>query len=200
MIIFTNNITPQMNFWEGIRAFDDTVYKFISSFISDNMTVFMKFISFLGSGWTITFFAVIIPFIIFVFRKRSYYRLGLFISANIALGALLNQTLKYLFRRPRPGILRLAEVGGYSFPSGHSMNSMIFYGIIAYQLIKNVKTESRYLFAAIIGLLILLIGISRIYLGVHYASDVLAGFLIGLGWDALAVRMSDRLASVDKAK
>ncbi len=190
MTICINDIVLDMSFWQGIRAFDDASYKFISGLISDNMTAFMKFITFLGSGWTITFLAVIIPFLIFVSKKRSYYRLGLFISANIALGALFNQVLKRLFQRTRPDLLRLAEVGGYSFPSGHSMNSMIFYGFIAYLLMKNVRTWSRFLLAAAIGLLVLLIGISRIYLGVHYASDVLAGFLIGLGWNVLAARFA----------
>ncbi len=195
MKIYVMQAVLDMNLWEGIRAFDDTVYKFISGFISDDMTRIMKLFTFLGSEWTITFLAVLLPFLTFVLKKKGYYRSVLLISANIALGALFNQLLKHLFRRPRPDLLRLVEISGYSFPSGHSMNSMIFYGFIAYLLMKNGRHWSSYMFAGAIGLMILMIGISRIYLGVHYASDVLGGFLIGLGWLVLAASVTKNLTA-----
>mgnify|MGYP000975602673 CR=1 FL=1 len=72
------------------------------------------------------------------------------------------------------------------------MNSLIFYGFIAYLIIKRSRHWSRYAAAALTGALVMLIGLSRIYLGVHYASDVLAAFMIGLGWLALAAKISDR--------
>lgn len=190
MNICVMQAAPEMNLWGGIKAFDDTVYGFVSGFISDEMTGVMKLFTFIGSGWTITFLAVLIPFLIFVFKKKKHYRLGLLLSANIVLGALFNQLLKHLFQRPRPDLLRMIEISGYSFPSGHAMNSMIFYGFITYLLVKNGRHWSRYMFAGSMGLMILLIGISRIYLGVHYASDVLAGFLIGLCWLVLAARIT----------
>ncbi|NLK85975.1 MAG: phosphatase PAP2 family protein [Clostridiaceae bacterium] len=179
--------------WEWIYFFDDAVYKFVSGFISDDMTRIMKFFTFLGSGWTIAFLTVLLPFFIFVLRKKKYYRMALALTANIALGALFNQLLKHLFLRPRPDILRLIEISGYSFPSGHSMNSLIFYGFIVYLLVKNGRHWSRYMLAGAVGLIVLLIGISRIYLGVHYASDVLAGFMIGFGWLVLAARITKKL-------
>ncbi len=197
-------IIPELSLWDGITAFDDAVYKLVSGFISDSMTCFMKIVTFLGSEWAITFLAVIIPILIFILRKKKYYRLGLLISANIALGAFFNQVLKLIFNRPRPELYRIVEEVGYSFPSGHSMNSMIFYGFIAYQIIKKgkhwsrirpwsrVRHWSRYAAVVLIGLLVTLIGLSRIYLGVHYASDVLAGFLIGLGWLVAAAKISER--------
>lgn len=101
--------------------------------------------------------------------------------------------LKLVFRRPRPDVLRLVEQSGYSFPSGHAMNSMIFYGLAAYLLVRRGRHWSRYLVAGFVAVLVLLIGLSRIYLGVHYASDVLAGFLIGAGWLIIAARVSDRI-------
>jgi undecaprenyl-diphosphatase len=178
--------------WDGFSIFDDAVYKFVSGFISDDLTRFMKFITFLGSEWFVTLLTVMVPALIFILRKKECYRLGLLIPANIALGALFNQILKLIFERPRPELLRLVEETGYSFPSGHSMNSVIFYGLIAYLIIRRSRHWSRYAVAAFLGVLVILIGLSRIYLGVHYASDVLAGFLIGLGWLALAARISDR--------
>jgi undecaprenyl-diphosphatase len=184
---------PGSDLWSGISSFDDAVYKFVSGFISDGMTRLMKFITFLGSEWSISFLAVMVPALVFILRKKEYYRPGLLMAANIALGALLNQMLKLVFRRPRPEVLKLVEETGFSFPSGHSMSSLIFFGFAAYLLIRYGKHRGRYLLAGAIGVLVLLIGLSRIYLGVHYASDVLAGFIIGAGWLIIAVRISDRV-------
>jgi len=193
MYVYLAEAAPGSKLRECIRAFDDVVYGFISSFISDGMTSFMKAVTFLGSEWFITFLAVTIPALIFILKKKKYYRHGLLILANIALGALFNQVLKLVFRRPRPDVLKLVEQSGYSFPSGHAMNSVIFYGLAAYLLVRHGRHPARYLFAGIIAVMVLLIGLSRIYLGVHYASDVLAGFIIGAGWLIIAARISDKL-------
>lgn len=184
---------PGSKLWEGIRTFDDAVFGFVSGCISEGLTRFMKAATFLGSEWCIAFLAVMVPALIFILKKKKYYRHGLLLSANIAPGALFNQVLKLVFRRPRPDVLRLVEQSGYSFPSGHAMNSMIFYGLAAYLLVRRGRHWSRYLVAGFVAVLVLLIGLSRIYLGVHYASDVLAGFLIGAGWLIIAARVSDRI-------
>ena len=184
---------PEPNLWEGVRTFDDAVYRFVSGFISDGMTRFMKAVTFLGSEWAVTFLAVMIPVLIFIFRKKKYYRHGLVLSGSIALGALFNQILKLIFRRPRPDVPRLVEQSGYSFPSGHAMSSVIFYGLAAYLLVRHGRFRGRYLFAGFVAVLVPLIGLSRIYLGVHYASDVLAGFILGAGWLVIAARVSDRI-------
>lgn len=180
------------NIWDLFGAFDDAVYKFISGFISDGMTGFMKLMTFLGSGWSITALAAAIPFFVFILKKKKYYAAALMVPLNIAAGSLLNEILKRIFLRPRPDIHRLITVTGYSFPSGHSMNSMIFYGFIIYLLLSYARPRYRYAAASILGLMILLIGTSRIYLGVHYASDVIAGFIMGLAWLALFIRIAKR--------
>lgn len=105
------------------------------------------------------------------------------IPLNLTLAALINTALKFLIQRPRPEGYPLIELGGFSFPSGHSMASMAFYGFLIYLIYKKVKNnKKRKLLVGVFGLLILLIGISRIYLGVHYASDVIAGFAVGLAY------------------
>ena len=76
----------------------------------------------------------------------------------------------------------IIEESGYIFPSGHSMASMAFYGFIIFLVWKYVKTNKKWIYTIVLSLLILLIGISRIYLGVHYASDVLAGFILTLAY------------------
>jgi len=178
--------------WDSFKAFDDAVYKFVSGFMSDGMTGFMKLMTFIGSGWFLTTLAVAIPFFVFILKKKKYYAAALMIPLNIALGSLLNEVLKQIFHRARPEILRLVKVTDYSFPSGHSMNSMIFYGFLAYLIMKYAQPRFKYPVALISGLMILLIGTSRVYLGVHYASDVIAGFIIGLAWLAFFIRISGK--------
>ena len=93
----------------------------------------------------------------------------------------LNLLLKNIVERPRPEGYRLITETGYSFPSGHSMISAAFYGLIIYFIWKNVKDKKlKYISCTLLGILIVLIGISRIYLGVHYASDVIGGFTISI--------------------
>lgn len=105
------------------------------------------------------------------------------IPLNLALASMINTALKHLIQRERPAGYRLIEEGGFSFPSGHSMSSMAFYGFLIYLIHKKVKDDKkRKIYTALLSALIILIGISRIYLGVHYASDVIAGFSVGLAY------------------
>src|SRR5699024_3326183 len=101
-----------------------------------------------------------------------------------AVGAgVLNKTIKYIFRKPRPSFEHLVVQGGYSFPSGHAMGSTIMYGGLLVVLFYLVKSKGiRTLFALLFVGLILLIGISRIYLGVHYPSDIIGGYSLGSAW------------------
>lgn len=184
--------TAEFILWETFSAFDNAVYDLISGCITDGMTQFMRFITFCGSEWMITALAAAFPAFVFIFRKKLLYRWSLAAATNIVLGALLNEILKHLFLRARPDLLQLVKISGYSFPSGHSMNSMIFYGFFIYIIFRNMKHRGKYVIAGALGLLVLLIGISRIYLGVHYASDVLAGFLTGLGWLILFIKLTDQ--------
>lgn len=184
--------TAEFILWEAFSAFDNTVYDLISGCITESMTRIMRFLTFCGSEWMITALAAAFPVLVFIFRKKLLYRWSLAAAANIALGALLNEILKHLFLRTRPDLLQLVKISGYSFPSGHSMNSMIFYGFLIYMILKNMKHPGKYAITCALGLLVLMIGISRIYLGVHYASDVLAGFLTGLGWLTLSIKLMER--------
>ncbi|MCX7745781.1 MAG: phosphatase PAP2 family protein [Clostridia bacterium] len=115
------------------------------------------------------------------------------VLANLTASVLLNQIFKLLFHRPRPNVLRFVEIGGYSFPSGHSMAGISFYGFFIFLCLKYLKDRSKYGIAGALGLLVMAIGISRIYLGVHYASDVLAGFSAGLAWLAVFIAITKRI-------
>lgn len=105
------------------------------------------------------------------------------IPINLIIITVLNLLLKNIVERPRPEGYRLITETGYSFPSGHSMVSAAFYGLIIYFIWKNVKNKKlKYISCILLGLLIAFIGISRIYLGVHYASDVIGGFAISIAY------------------
>lgn len=155
---------------------DMAVYNFIKKhFISDYSLPIVKFITNLGSAT----FLIITTIILLVIIKSKI--IGLLICLNLIICGGLNQILKIIVQRPRPVGYRLIEETGYSFPSGHSMASAAFYGFLIFLVHKNIKNKyAKYTIITMLSLLILCIGISRIYLGVHYASDVLAGFLISI--------------------
>ncbi|MEA3319245.1 MAG: phosphatase PAP2 family protein [Bacillota bacterium] len=141
---------------------------------------FFIFFSYIGSK--LFFYPALVVMTLFILFKRKWY-LGLFLWANLVGVRMLNTLLKTIFSRDRPDLDHIVEAGYYSFPSGHSMNSMAFYGAITflcYLLIK--KSWLRNTLMIFCLFLIGLIGLSRIYLGVHYPLDVLGGFLMGASW------------------
>ena len=161
-----------MNF---INTVDTTLYNLIVKLMSTNTTTIMKFISYLGSATILITLSLVFIFVLKNKRDSKY------ISVNLILVFLLNRLLKFIIARPRPEILRLVEEDGYSFPSGHSMVSMGFYGFLIYLIFKNIQNKKlKYPLIIFLSILILLIGISRIYLGVHYFTDVIGGFIIAI--------------------
>lgn len=95
--------------------------------------------------------------------------------------ALTNKIVKHIIRRDRPDVLKLIKQGGFSFPSGHSMISMCMYGCLIYVVLKKIKNKYlKWFLVFILSLLIVSVGLSRIYVGVHYLSDVVGGFILGL--------------------
>lgn len=174
-------ITLGMAMAEGkLTAVDDRFYHMVSRLISGPMTSVMRFFTFVGT-WPV-FVGITLAGILLFRRNRRYAFSSRMLGVNLILCWLLNEALKYGFHRVRPNILRLTEATGYSFPSGHSMTSMGFYGFIACVIYFGSKSRLRYLYMAGLGLLVVMIGFSRIYLGVHYTSDVLAGFAAGFAW------------------
>ena len=112
------------------------------------------------------------------------------VPANLITIVIINIVLKNFFLRPRPNEFRLIEETGYSFPSGHAMASTAFYGLLIY--IAHEKIENKILrntICIMLGLLILLISVSRIYVGVHYTSDVIAGTCLSIAYLILITRL-----------
>ena len=164
-------------------------YKIISTYlIRDSLTPIFKIITWFGSATCIILLALILFFTI----KNK--KVGLLTSTNLIIITILNQALKIIVQRPRPTEYRIINEAGYSFPSGHSMVSMAFYGFLIYLIYKNIK--NKYLkisLIVVLSLLIVMIGISRIYLGVHYTSDVCAGFLVSLSYLIIYINFANKL-------
>ena len=165
-------------FHKEIMKGDIIGYKIISTFlISDFTTPIAKFITNFGGA----IFLIILTITLFILIKNK--KIGLSIILNLIVITGLNQILKNILQRPRPTEYRLIEETGFSFPSGHSMVSMAFYGYLIYLIYKYVKNKYlKWISIVLLSILICYIGISRIYLGVHYTSDVLGGFLIALSY------------------
>lgn len=182
-------------FEDKLHGLDDFAYKYISMLHTDYLTTFFKFITNLSSA------LVLIALIIFTFVVFKNKRLGLFMSINLITIASLNQILKLIFARTRPTDLMMITETGYSFPSGHSMASMAFYGFIIFLIWKYIKNKKqKWIYTIILSILILLIGLSRIYLGVHYTSDVLAGFTLTLAYLIIFTSIIDSKLEIDRIR
>ena len=153
-------------------------YKVVSTFlISDFATPIAKFITNFGGA----IFLITLTIVLLVLIKNK--KIGISIFSNLVIVTILNQLLKAILQRPRPTEYRIVEETGYSFPSGHSMVSMAFYGYLIYLIYKYVKNKYiKWISIVLLSILVCSIGISRIYLGVHYTSDVLGGFLISMSY------------------
>ena len=167
---------------------DTKVYSFIiNNIMNDGLTPILKAITELGG----VAFTVLAGVLIFMFCKKNRW----FITIDLVGVTLVNQVIKHIIRRPRPNVLRLVEESGYSFPSGHSMVSMAFYGIIIYLVYKNVTNKYlKWSLITLLSLLILSIGFSRIYVGVHYFTDVVGGFLLGLAYLIIYINIYNKKA------
>ena len=165
-------------FHKEIMNGDIIGYKIVSKFlISDFVTPIAKFITNFGGA----IFLIVLTIVLFIVIKNK--KIGASIFSNLVIVTILNQLLKGILQRPRPTEYRIIEETGYSFPSGHSMISMAFYGYLIYLIYKYVKNKYiKWISIVVLSLLICAIGISRIYLGVHYTSDVLGGFLISISY------------------
>lgn len=169
-------------------------YKFISTFlISDFATPIAKFITNFGGA---IFIAMVAIFLAIIIKNK---KIAISILANLVIITGLNQLLKRILQRARPTEYRIIQETGYSFPSGHSMISMAFYGYLIYLIYKNVKNKYiKWISISLLSILICLIGISRIYLGVHYTSDVLGGFLISISYLVIYISAVNKFLVEDK--
>lgn len=171
-------------FEQEIFEFDSVVYNFLVNNRNEALNNFFKIITQFGSALVL----IIITILCVIFIRDKKYKI--LVPANLITIVIINIVLKNFFLRPRPNEFRLIEETGYSFPSGHAMASTAFYGLLIY--IAHEKIENKILrntICIMLGLLILLISISRIYVGVHYTSDVIAGTCFSIAYLILITRL-----------
>lgn len=155
-------------------GFDNYVYNLVRSLECRFFDTYFVFVTRLGDVSVVIGILIILCLL---FRNRHSI-MFILLGAN---SALTNKIIKHIIRRDRPDVLKLVKQGGYSYPSGHSMISMTVYGYLLYLAFTKIKNSIlKWICSIILGILILSIGVSRIYVGVHYASDVLGGFVLAL--------------------
>ena len=150
------------------------------------LTKIFLIITNLGSPYVL----ILLTLLSFLLKNK---KLSFIITANLGLITIINQVLKFIVKRPRPSDLFLIVETGYSFPSGHSMVSLSFYGLLIYFIYKYFKNKKLKIFLiTFLSLIIILIGISRVYLGVHFVSDVISGFLLSLSYLIIFIKVINK--------
>jgi len=178
-------------FVEQEKDLDQAAFALAADVTTPQTTDFMYAVTFFGSKDFLIYGSLGLALFFFVFQRWRFYSLK--VIAISATTTLFNQTMKWLFGRPRPETAFL-EQGGNSFPSGHAMIGGAFWGLITYLVWTNVRQKwLRWLLCGLLGVFILLIGFSRVYLNVHFASDVLAGWGAGFFWLTVALFLLKRL-------
>ncbi len=173
---------------------DNIFYRFAVIFLRRPiLTEIMKVITFFGSAY----FILSLTFLLITVIKNK--KIVLLIITNLILITSMNIILKNIVQRPRPEGYRLVEESGYSFPSGHSMVSVAFYGFLIYLILAKFKNKTlKIALSVLLGILVLLIAFSRIYLGVHYATDVLAGGLLSISYLVAFISYTKKWIDQDK--
>ena len=170
----------------GTQAFDEAVLRWMSAHHSKALDGIMLELTTLGTG-TVLMMIVCVSALFLTLTRHRYSALLLLVAT--AGGLILDTVLKLQFNRPRPHVFIWGtQAFGSSFPSGHAMGATITYSTVAYLAARlHRRAWARWLTMSVALLVILLIGMSRIYLGVHYPSDVVAGIILGLAWAAFCM-------------
>ena len=167
-------------------AFDKTILLWIHSFANPTLDRIMLFITSLGDPNTVV---VIVTISLALLIWRKYYQEAKIFFINCLGGVVLSYGLKLVFGKTRPDLWQspITETS-YSYPSGHALGSTILYGFLAYLLATRYPKFSRSIYT-LAGLLIFAIGLSRLYLGVHWPTDIIGGYCIGFLWVMLCITM-----------
>ncbi len=174
---------------EGDTGLDNRIADELHEHATRPLTEFFEAVTTLGNGIVLAGVAAIAAYLL---ARRRYYAEAVLMVLAYAGAQVLSFALKLAFRRDRPFFTDpLATLSTYSFPSGHATVSIAVYGALSLVLVRRLTGPARVVCLAAAVLLVSLIGFSRLYLGVHFLSDVLAGFSVGLAWLALCVVVLD---------
>ena len=176
----------------NIIWFDTTIYNAVRSI---NNSFFDKYFTFITSFANAKTILIVLAILNIKLPRKDAIMCDILTIVSVC----TNTILKYIFIRERPDVLRLIKQGGYSFPSGHSMVSVMLYGYLLYLVRNKIKDKKlKIVLEILLGMLILSICASRIYVGVHYASDVFGGIVIGLALLILIILLDKKYSGGEK--
>ena len=165
---------------------DEQIYNFVRLFKCDFLDWYFVFITKFGNP----IFVLILVFAFILIFRNKY---GILLGTCACCSTLSNKFIKYIIRRSRPTVLKLIKQGGYSFPSGHAMIAVSLYGYLLYLVISKIKNKYlKYFLVCFLIIIIFSIGISRIYVGVHYATDIIGGYVLASIEVILLVKVSNK--------
>ncbi|QYR22561.1 phosphatase PAP2 family protein [Paenibacillus sp. sptzw28] len=176
---------------DRLKQFDLSIIHTVQSLESPGTTRAAEFLSLIGSP------SVMIPLVlgiaVILFLLLGHRKELILLIGGMLGSTLLNHFLKDFYQRARPDIHRIVEEQGFSYPSGHSMAAFTFYGLLTFLLWRHLPSRGgRIALVAISALMIISIGLTRVYLGVHYPSDVLGGYWVSGCWVALCIKLFQR--------
>ena len=160
-----------------LKPFDLNVISYIQNLENEWLTKFYKMITIIADTYQSVIITILLVALLYI---KKYYREALFLAITMTTCGLAMPLLKNIFSRERPNFYRLIEISGYSFPSGHTTSATTMYLTLAIILLSIMKKLNKYFVFSIAVLGIVIIGSSRIYLGVHYPTDVMAGICLGI--------------------
>jgi undecaprenyl-diphosphatase len=174
--------------------YDKTISNFVYSFRVPILTTVMSTITNITDMPAGLVLSLLVVLLLFKKHKKE----SLIFSLSLIIGCVLNYLLKIFFKLPRPNIAPLEVLSDFTYPSGHAMNNLVLYGLLAFYAFHFTKNKSLSIVIGFIALVwIFLIGLSRIYLGAHYPSDVLAGYFVGFWW-FITILIIDKTISFSK--
>jgi undecaprenyl-diphosphatase len=177
------SLTANEVVFENDNLFDLNVFKFIASYESPAITKIAKFVTNFGSGF---FLIPAFLTIIFYLKKVKKIQEAIMVAIVASVSLLSGWLLKDIFHRARPISPLIYGAGGYSFPSGHSLGGFTFSGVLIYLLLlSSIPSYLKWTLSVLLILFAFLIALSRIYLRVHFASDVFGSLLVTIVWLSL---------------
>jgi len=178
---------------------DTVVFNYLKDHVSERNNDIMEFFTFLGTHqFLIPANLSLIAYFLFI-KKHKWHSIKIPAIALSSLGLMF--LLKGLFDRERPSVPLLFHEKGLSFPSGHALMSVTFYGLLIYMIFKSIKNPAlKWTLISLLILLIIIIGSSRVYLRVHYATDVIAGYCIGFLWLVFTVWLLNKIEKQSQRK
>lgn len=179
--------------------FDDVISSYVVSFRSEMLTPYFRFMTEVGDRYAYIVISIVLGAYLF-FRHKNWKFMAQTITV-LLLSTLTNILLKSVINRARPSHEHLVDVNTLSFPSGHSMSAMAFYGFLVYlTIVSKIPIVFKTFLVTLLVVIILSVGISRIYLGVHFPSDVAAGFIGGLIWVTFCIVVFNIISLLRKRK